>query len=294
MPQAFQLAHMDTLPSGEYRYHYRLVGPPIRGIEYSTVFLDITSPRTKRPPTITGTSGRFLFDGMTLNPDPEVPYGHPPLFVGTPVGPWMASVWRQGFVAWLASRYSDGRHAGVAAGKELSGFELRSIAIPALRMYRVLPYRHLPSAAAAEADAPPPAPDTNIVVSATLAPGWMPEDVTAAYLAMQVAAACEAHLLAACAPYHVRVDALTRAEARADGEGDASYGTALRELREHLHADTVSDAIAREALRNALDALDQRPPSLRRRSRGLPIKLKDRAATSATILVNPTRRMQAA
>jgi hypothetical protein len=259
---AFQLARFSVERSGQYVYQYRLLGPQGgKGVAYTDIFVDITSPKDMAPPRILGTRGTFLFDGIARN-YATLEYSHPDVFIGTPMGYWMGSVYLQGSVAWAASRYGDGRNYGVVSGQELLGFELRSPALPALRRFRVVPYRHMPGADYAEGlDKPLPVDSSWVIADgAVLAPGWPAELVTVEFLTQQVQTACDAYLLANCGNYLRYTDALANAEAT---RRDAVYLALVKEFRAVILADAKSERTARYAFDLALQGLARRPPSRR-------------------------------
>lgn len=242
---------------GMVTYMYRLRGPARPGTRMSEVVLDIGTPKTDKKPEMLGTRGRFLFDAMSESHQAAFS-GHPPLFIGTPDGVWSAALYVHGVISWGATRYGDGRHGGVLSGDTLSGFELRSPALIGLRRYVAAPYRRFDGTEGTDIAGL----DSNWVVTegTVLAPGWMADEVTGAYLAEQLEIACAGYLLDQCGRYLLIQDAILEAERT---RNDRSYTVHLTRFLNELHKDRVAKPIARTALNAAVNALLMRPPSRR-------------------------------
>lgn len=239
-----QLSGLDVR-DGLYRYQYRVVGYAGGGQKISDVYLDIRTPTGERAPGLPRARGDLLFDALH-DFHGELPYAHALEFIATPER-WSAAIYRQGVLSWGASRYLDGPNHGVETGRVLDGFEVHSRALPALRRFRGVPYRRPALVEEAQED-----DDLVLHSGYVLAPGWMAEDVSGAFLRQQVEAACAATLLDNCGRYLRLSDAVLNAEAGMDSR---AFAAALARFRQHLREDKVSHRNARFVLERAVVAL---------------------------------------
>lgn len=254
MGAALQLTHFEQV-GNDYFYRYRLIGQGSAGERISDVYLQIWQPQTSSRPRITGTRGAFLFDALAERELSPL-FGHAPLFVGTPAH-WSAAVYIQGVLSWGADRWAMGPNYGVPSAQILEGFELISPALPALRRFRAVPYRPIPTLV----QEPSPRDTTWILYTGVvLAPGWEASLVTGSYLQEQLSLACEAYLIENCGRYLRLVDDVLDAETR---KNDRTYSRSLADLMRHIERDRVSHRNARFVLAATVEALRARPPSRR-------------------------------
>lgn len=232
-----------------FRYEYMLVHFGARTDLLADVLIDLSSPGTDEKPTILYTSGAFLFDALA---EDSALASHPPVGITSPPR-WSAAVYHTGEVSWGASRYSDGTNYSLRPGYTLQGFALESPALPALRRYKVLPYRPFPTVPQLPRSGDDAIAERDVYAGYVLAPGWMPNQVTVPYLAEQTRVVCMLRLIENCRPFAAVLERMVRAHEQ--GDRREVYDRLLEFLRLmamdqtlHPHARLVLQSTA-EALR---------------------------------------------
>jgi hypothetical protein len=248
------LSNTSVVRQGQnYRYEYRLVHGSRPGDILSDVLVDVSSPASPSVPGMLRGRGTFLFDALA---EEDFGVGHPPLGVETPER-WSAAIYYTGSLSWGSLRHQGGANAGLRRGESLDGFALVSPALPAYRAYRVIPFRPL---ASVHAD-PAPIDSTWAILSGyVLAPGWMPGEVTAAYLREQVEGACWFQAVGDCSVYRILGRRIQEAEAL---KNDRGFRDAVGALRRQVSEDSALTRVSRLVLESTIQALERRPPSRR-------------------------------
>lgn len=205
--QEWRLTLLDTLPSGAYVYQYQLDVDSLlhpRGV--AQVRFDLTTPRMRFAPGLTGVRGVFLFDALRRQHE-EAVVSHPPVFVGMPRN-WVGFIDREGFMTWRSDRPGPTpTTVGHYFGREpaVVGFVLQSEAVPAIRPWYAeeLVFDLSDPEARTSRRAPPRMTRT---AGYQIGPGWMPDQITAAWTAEQIRLLCGVGLIPDCAAWEpVRV-----------------------------------------------------------------------------------------
>ena len=236
-------------------YHYVLRNRGLHQFDLVDLYIDVSAPRGDELPPLLEMSGVFLLDAFQVRRD-VTDQGRPDLGIGTP-DPWTSAIYINGSVSWGAPRFFDHSEGGVAADESLSGFSLRSSAVPALRRYDVDPFytlrmqnRYLNSEE--------PGPQWS---GWTVAPGWPAELVTMRFVEDQFRAACAAGMLnmVACTRVNQMLPTLIVAERQSR---DREYLGGLAQLDGIVQGQALPDEI-RDVLVTAVQAARARPPSER-------------------------------
>lgn len=251
---ALSLARAERRADGNWHYQYRIAHRGDTAQVYMDAYVDVSSPKTSRRPTLSEGSGTFLFDALSTRFD-DVAYGHPPLAVHTP-DRWSGAIYLNGSLSWGASRFGSSTINGVHFNQTLEGFGLISPAVPAFRPFRVVPGRAM--------DAVESLPEVPVAVDSSyvflegfvLAPGWMPEQITDAYLADQVAGACWLRAMQRCDLYQEMV-ARIRAAGQQGGRS-SDYRNAIEEFLRRVEEDPTMNSQGKIVLRGTARALLRR------------------------------------